>query len=134
MKNYNLEVVNQLDGILIKSESFEFTDKGRSEVKEKISEMQVSIKDADYLGASLDGFDAIKLMIKEKRNLIKEAAPADVVQSMSALIQDLRDIVKENDDIVFTLMQAESMAYIIKPILIVATIIFLCVVIFFQLR
>lgn len=133
MKNYNLEVVNQLNGILRKSESFELTENKRT-LQDKIAEMRDSIEGADYLGASLDGFDAIKLMLKEKRKLIKEAASDDMVESMVALIQELRCIVKENDDVIVKLMQAESLAFNLKPILLISALVLLCILIIFQLR
>jgi hypothetical protein len=67
-------------------------------------------------------------MLKAKRILIKQAGGKCVSESLVKLIQELKEIIRENNDVIAIMLKAEARIFYIKPFLTIGVIVLLAVI------
>ncbi|HBV9946231.1 TPA: hypothetical protein MEA92_005122 [Klebsiella aerogenes] len=109
MKNYNDDVLQKLDLISLTSKGIEFEH--QVILESYLVKLKEHIDEADYLSFQMDGFLALKILIKLKRYLLKTLPESEQVNSTNILIHDLRKLLQENERVIGFILRAESMSH-----------------------
>lgn len=123
MKNFNNNVAERLDLLLLESKSIEFEN--QDTIRSYFIQLKEHIHDADYISFQLDGFSALKILIKSKRELTKTQPESDLVNSIINIINELRELLRENERLIDSTLIIESASHsipVMAIILLVGTI------------
>lgn len=124
MTNYNDDVLEKLNFLSLTSKDIEFEH--QAILESYLVKLKEHIYDADYLSFQMDGFLALKILIRLKRYLLKTIPESEQVNSTNIIIHDLRKLLQENERVIDFILRAESMSHNVP---LMATILLTCLIV-----
>lgn len=117
MKSYNDTVIRRIDLLLSKSTMLSF--ESQNEFESYLLTLREHIKSADYFSFQEDGFSALKILIKTKRNFIKMSSSKENLSFVKCLIDELRDVLSINDSVIISMLKFESVGRLYPILLLI---------------